>query len=165
MRPIKTFDGTSKFNPQPKPSPVSKPKYNLRAETAKKKPKSAIGVLIGILDALFSVFIRSSAANKHGYAKCVTCPKWLPWRQMDCGHCYSRKSFAIRWEEINCGPQCKECNQMNGGEHEKFKAYINGKYGPATTGMLYALTQMPFKLDRNLLNEKINHYKRLMTKK
>lgn len=164
-REIKIFDGTSPMRSDPKPEKVLKPKYNLKTETAKKKTKSFVGTQIKILDALFSVYVRSSGADKNGYVKCVTCPKKLPWKQMDCGHCYSRKSYAIRWDLKNCGPQCKECNQVNDGEHEKFKEYINKKYGPETTGMLWTITQMPYKLNREFLEKKIAEYKLLTQKK
>lgn len=72
------------------------------------------------LDAVFSEYIRLSHADEYGIVKCVTCGKYDHWKRMDCGHFIPRTHLATRFNEVNCAPQCPECNQWKGGMLEKY---------------------------------------------
>jgi len=76
--------------------------------------------LIEDADTIFSRFIRLKYANERGMVKCFTCPTIAHWSMVDCGHYVSRSHMYLRWDERNCRPQCKICNQSKYGEHAKF---------------------------------------------
>ena len=81
------------------------------------------------VDKKFSIHIRSGAADKDGFAVCITCGRKIRWQLMDCGHYEGRSNNATRYDEKNCAPQCKKCNIWNYGEKPKFALYLIKKYG------------------------------------
>ena len=85
--------------------------------------------LIAELDRVFSIYTRLRYADKNGIVKCVTCGQPDHWKFMDCGHFVSRHNQSTRWDEINCQPQCKICNQAKGGKPKEFEDYLVEKYG------------------------------------
>ena len=54
---------------------------------------------------------RVSAADEHGYCKCVSCGSFQHYKEMDGGH-FIPKGTSSRWalEIENLAPQCKGCN-------------------------------------------------------
>lgn len=83
-------------------------------------------------DDLFSEFIRRRDANEWGFVKCCTCPQLDHWKEMDCGHFMSRINKSTRWEELNCGPQCRICNRIKDGMDLVFAGYLNWRHGTGT---------------------------------
>jgi len=51
------------------------------------------------------------------------------WSRLDNGHFIGREWLSDRWNEKNCRPQCKACNNWGQGEGAKFKKYLIGEYG------------------------------------
>lgn len=95
--------------------------------TAKPKRKT----LITKLDRAFSIYIRASAANRKGQAKCFTCDRRTHWRQLQCGHFMSRQYYAMRWDELNAYAQCRACNLRSGEQYTMGKR-INCLHGEGT---------------------------------
>jgi hypothetical protein len=69
----------------------------------------------------FSIYIRKRDRISGDYARCITCPKILHWKQMHAGHCVTRQCTPIKYHELNNHAQCDTCNITN---HGMFKAYI-----------------------------------------
>ena len=97
--------------------------------------KKTIKQLKAKLDKLFSLWIRQKDAIG-GYTKCITCSKIQRWQDQDCGHFQSRRYLATRWEEMNCAPQCKDCNLFNQGKQDEFGRKIAEKYGQSMLEIL-----------------------------
>ena len=81
------------------------------------------------LDVVFSQYVRMSNADSTGHATCVTCGKREPWKDMDCGHYISRQNLSTRYEEKNCGPQCRHDNRFLEGKKDEFALFLIKKYG------------------------------------
>ena len=102
--------------------------------------------MIKKLDKIFSEYIRMRYADANGIVRCVTCGKPDHWKFMDCGHFIPRGNHSVRWDEINCAPQCKICNQLEGGRTEKFQDYLIEQYGAEAVEMLIGRGHSPLKL-------------------
>ena len=81
-------------------------------------------------DAVFSRYIRSSAADVYGEAHCVTCGAKKRWQDLQCGHYEKRSVNSLRYDERNCHPQCAGCNVFKGGNYPRYAQYMLQKYGP-----------------------------------
>jgi len=83
-------------------------------------------------DRLFSLLVRQSYADTHtGAIWCCICGSPTTWRYLDNGHFQGRGYFFTRWNFQNCGPVCKNCNNV-GDEAAKAKL---GKWLDATHGV------------------------------
>jgi hypothetical protein len=122
--------------------------------------KAQLKEIVKELDKVFALYVKQRDADEHGIASCATCGKREHWEDMDCGHCEERGNLSIRWDERNVAAQCRyPCNRGDGkGEKEKFKAYIERRYGQGTCEELKALTRKPFKLERLTLLNLIKKY-------
>ena len=80
-------------------------------------------------DKYFSMYIRLRDADENGCAKCCTCGTYKPVKEMDCGHWQKRQHMATRFDERNCGAQCKKCNAFEQGRDVEFAEFIDKKYG------------------------------------
>ena len=63
----------------------------------------------------FSIYIRLKYANKKGMAKCYTCGKTLPIKDLQAGHAIMGRSNAVLFNEEVIRPQCQRCNVWLGG--------------------------------------------------
>src|SRR3990167_553669 len=111
------------------------------------------------LDKYFSEYIRLRD-SKDGICRCVTCGKLFFWKNGDCGHFISRKYLSLRWDEKNCGAQCKSCNLFNQGEQYKFVKAINTRWGDGTVAMLELKKHNLFKAGAFELNFLAGEYKK-----
>lgn len=84
------------------------------------------------LDAIVSKVIRIAASNHNGMVQCVTCGLWFHWMIIQCGHFIKRAHVATRYDPMNLGPQCEDCNCFKNGEDKKFLEYIDRIYGSGT---------------------------------
>jgi len=119
--------------------------------------------LIAELDRVFSLYIRQRYADENGIVKCVTCGQRDHWKNMDCGHFISRKNHSVRWDEMNCQVQCKQCNQMLGGMPYEFEDYLVEKYGRDEVECLKARGHSTMKLMEWELESMITVYKNRIT--
>lgn len=114
------------------------------------------------LDTVFSRFIRLRDADEGGTTECVTCQKLFFWKELDCGHFVKRQHRATRWDERNTAPQCTRCNHFMGGRQDDFAVYIMRKYGSIAFTELMELKYKTVKHSRAELEEKIEHYGKLV---
>lgn len=82
-----------------------------KAGMAKKKRPCSVRTLIVKLDKVFSLYIRLRDSRAFGYRgfKCISCGQIKPFAKADCGHYYSRKNMATRFDEDNCHSECSQC--------------------------------------------------------
>lgn len=75
------------------------------------KAKSDNARLIAKLDRIFSLYIRlrDSAPFRHQAFRCISCGQVKPFEQADCGHFFSRRHMATRFDEDNCWCECRHC--------------------------------------------------------
>ena len=94
-------------------------------------------IKISNADKWFSIFIRlRDIVQPSGLCRCITCGKFVYWKDMDCGHFVSRARPATRFTESNCHAQCTHCNRfLHGNEFEYGKA-IDSLYGIGTAQKL-----------------------------
>ena len=91
-----------------------------------RKPTNNIKKLKSEVWDLFSEYVRRSEANEQGFVQCVTCKKWLPWKEAQAGHYIHGTLFSI--PEI-VHSQCPQCNGFLHGNLINYKEYMLEKYG------------------------------------
>lgn len=125
----------------------------------KTSPHKSLAVLISELDEVYSLYIRLRDTDSFGYGKCITCGGRLHYRDGDCGHGIVRMFIATRFDERNCGLQCRSCNRYEGGETKAFAAAIDQKHGQGTWEYLQSLSKTTVKLTRPEVEEMVNYYR------
>lgn len=80
------------------------PLFEKTGVKVKRKPN-----LIAKLDRIFSKYIRLRDVMPNGYFMCISCGQIKHYEQADCGHFFSRKHMATRFDEDNCSAECKYC--------------------------------------------------------
>lgn len=110
------------------------------------------------LDNVFSKYVRLKEADEFGNVKCCTCPTIEHWKEMDCGHFMPRGNFSVRWNEFNCHPQCKICNQINNGEPIKYEKFINNTYGANAADIMRQQARKVRKFTQGEIDELIKYY-------
>ena len=97
-------------------------KNSIKRKAVKIRHKSDKTKLIEEADRWFSRRIRLEASDNFGIGACIDCGAPVPIKDADCGHFYSRRHFATRWENDNCFLQKKRCN-MDMGRPEVNEGY------------------------------------------
>jgi len=64
----------------------------------------------GLLDRLFSIYIRLRDTDENGQGYCITCGERFGYRQLSCGHFVKRRHDILRWDTKNAYAQCFPCN-------------------------------------------------------
>ena len=111
---------------------------------------------ISLADSWFSKFIRLRDADYSGYIYCITCNRRVFWKDSDCGHCVKRQHQMTRFNEKNCGAQCKSCNYFEQGKTVEHENYIINIYGQQVFDLLKSDEKKSCKrskLDLKLLSE------------
>lgn len=90
-------------------------------------------------DKWFSLYIRAKGNNI-----CFTCGTRDA--VMQCGHLFSRVSFATRWNEKNAECQCAGCNMYHEHNPHRFTIAYIGKYGLDQYELMNILHSKPFKI-------------------
>ena len=111
------------------------------------------------LDRVFSEYIRLSAADDNGYVKCVTCGSYHHWKEVHCGHFIPRARKAIRYDEMNCHPQCVRCNTFRHGEPDIYRQKLVQMYGTLAVEGLENLARMGGSYDAYSLQILLDSYK------
>jgi hypothetical protein len=89
----------------------------------KKEVKKVAGLpdLIDDADAVFSRFIRRSAADEQGFIYCYICGKSVRWQEAEAMHYIKRgASLYLRHDKRNVYAGCTECNQHKDGNYVAF---------------------------------------------
>lgn len=84
--------------------------------------------LIRQIDRTFSLFVRWSAADGEGMARCFTCKRRAYWSTLECGHFQSRQFLHGRWMLDNVAVQCRQCNRRS-GEQYRFARQLDATRG------------------------------------
>lgn len=129
----------------------------MKPKTKTKVKKPTRTQLIKSLDKVFSIFIR-----QRDKGVCFTCGKKDDPKYMQNGHYVSRGKFATRWDERNCHCQCVRCNIFLGGNYPIYSEKLIKKYGYEVIRELNRLGQTIAKHTTKDLEEKIEHYKKLI---
>lgn len=101
----------------------------MKEKTIKKPKKKTDAQLKKILDGIFSQYIRLRYADDKGNVICSTCPTVCHWKEMQNGHYESRQYLSLRFEILNCHPQCMPCNVFKHGNYPEYTRFLIRKYG------------------------------------
>lgn len=97
-----------------------------------------------LVDDLFSVMVRYSAADRDGMVSCVTCEASMEWDVSVAGHFVKREFKAVRWNMTNVHPQCYRCNGQHGrGMEWEHGLYIDRTYGNGRALEIKMETKLP----------------------
>jgi len=122
------------------------------------KGSSERSQLIGWADKYFSLYIRqrdSDGSDNH----CYTCGRKFPIDELQCGHFMSRRFLKTRWDEINCHPQCNECNVDKHGNLIVYEVLLRRDYGDLEIDKLKQFARSGKKVSQADIREVIDLYK------
>lgn len=121
------------------------------------KPES-LGRLIQRAVTVFHKWIRERDSSD-GMFECISCWKYLPVDQMQCGHFLpAGNNGVIRFNEHCCNGQCVECNCFKDGNQENYRVGLISKIGLENVEALEAMAKRPHKWDRAELERIIVEY-------
>lgn len=112
--------------------PVHEPPDEPHGMIKKKKPKKKDfkrSTYVDTLDSVFSHYIRQKYADVNGMVKCYTCDVVAHWRDMQCGHYFSRKNLSTRWDVDGCRIQCRNCNVFQHGNYPVYGVRLATEIG------------------------------------
>lgn len=140
------------------------------AGTGKRKlDEKSESELIQVLDTWFSRYIRLRDTMPNGFCRCISCGKIKHIEDIDCGHYFSRRHLATRFDERNANGECKYCNRFDSEHLEGYRGNLINKIGENEFMKLKILSKSSKHFLRPELIEMINHYKnetkRLSTEK
>lgn len=85
--------------------------------------------LVDKLDRLFSRYIRLRDVMPNGYFRCISCGQIKPYEQSDCGHYFSRRNMATRFDEDNAHAECRNCNRFKADHLHNYNLNLIDKIG------------------------------------
>src|SRR3990167_3964564 len=95
---------------------------------------------------------------------CVTCGAIKPWKELQCGHYYSRNKLGTRFHEDNCHIQCIACNIFKKGNYTAYAAFMYNKFGVQKMEYLESLSRKMIKLTVSDYQTLISGWKQMMGK-
>jgi len=143
---------TGELNPTKDPKVIEK----IRLTVAKRPKKKS--TCFKKADSIFSLYIRNKH-SKEGMNQCITCQKWFPISELDCGHYISRQHHSLRYSEQNVAPQCRSCNRFHEGRKDEFALYLIKKYGTGILEELHKQKNVIKQFTCQELTDLIEHYK------
>lgn len=108
---------------------------------------------------VFSEFIRRRDSDSEGLGKCFTCPRYIHFKNGDCGHGIGRQHKATKYSEKNNHLQCKHCNGFEGGKREVYKEEMNKRYGEHTWELMEIASKKSFKWTQFEIDQLEIYYK------
>ncbi len=130
----------------------------IEAESEKMIQKENLSDLIAQADRIVSRYVRLKAASRDGICKCYTCDKEQHWSMCDAGHYLKRGHLFLRFDvERNLRVQCKECNQVKGGNMAEFSRRLE-KENPGLTDFLKEEAALVYKPTREEIRAIISEY-------
>lgn len=129
--------------------------FNTKME--KEVESEGFGDLIKDADALFSKWVRMSAADKNGIATCYTCGDQKRWQEQQCGHYISRSNLYLRWDLRNARVQCEICNCHKHGNMLAFGKRLELEF-PNITEILYEESKLVYKPTREEVRQIISEF-------
>ena len=115
-------------------------------------------------DRQFSRFIRLRDAIPGGAFKCISCGKLKRIEQADCGHFYSRKHMATRFDELNAHAECRACNRFSADHLIKYQENLIRLIGEEEFGRLNIRAKGIKQWSETDLKELAKYYKALADK-
>lgn len=140
---------------------TKKKKTEKKSSGEKKKKKSPDKMtLVRKLDKIFSMYIRLRDSKPYGgkYFKCISCGQIKAFDQMDCGHYFSRKHMATRFNEDNCHGECRGCNRFSADHLHGYQTHLIEKIGRQRFNHLIVLHNTTKKFTEFELQEMIKYY-------
>lgn len=138
-------------------------KQNVRKEKGKKRSTMS---LITKLDRVFSLYIRLRDSRQFAYKgfRCISCGQVKPFAKADCGHYYSRKNMATRFDEDNCNSECSFCNRFDASHLIGYRENLIKKIGQQRFDLLRVKSNQTKKWSAFELEELIKYYTALVAK-
>jgi len=126
-----------------------------RPKTKKEGSEKSLKELKQLLDIVFAKWVRGQDTH------CFTCGSEGDGNinPIQCGHYIARSNEATRWHKDNARPQCKFCNEYNGGERELFRLYLCAFIGEKRVEELERLSKTSVKWTREEILGMIEKYK------
>jgi len=81
--------------------------------------------LVAELDAVFSRFVRLSAADANGNCSCYICDSVNRWEDCDAMHFVPRANMLLRFDTRNVKCGCRTCNQYLDGNLVLYSKRLN----------------------------------------
>jgi hypothetical protein len=129
-----------------------------KKKTKSKKPTRT--KLKNKLDAVFSLYIRRSSADKMGDIVCVCCNRKYQWKDAQNMHYISRGHMSTRWDELNCFAGCYGCNVAKNGNYPAYTEFLLKVYGVKGLESLIKKKYVIKKFTLDELREKIEYYEK-----
>ena len=119
-----------------------------------------------ILDREFSIYIRKRDSEEFGgdYFRCISCGKIKSFAQADCGHYFSRRHMATRYDEDNCHAECKYCNRFDAEHLENYRRNLIKKIGQKRFDLLSIRKQTKRTITDEEFKILIKHFRKLNKK-
>lgn len=136
-----------------------KMKSVLKQEEKEMVKDEDIATLVSDLDIVFSRFIRLKDADLYGKVKCISCDKSGNWKELDCGHFVPRAHMYTRFSELNCHPQCIDCNRHKRGNIRTYAKALE-LIRPGSVEILQEHAHIVYKYSREELKSMIADYTR-----
>lgn len=120
--------------------------------------KENLSELIDKADDVFSQYIRLKYTDDLGYCSCYTCGATKQWTLLQNGHYMKRGHLYSRWDERNCRPQDRECNEQKGGNLGEFTKRLEAER-PGITDILKEESMIAYKPTREEISQVIVEYR------
>lgn len=111
---------------------------------------------------MFSLFIRQSSADEHGWVKCYTCDKTGPWRDFQAGHFVGGRHNAVLFNEECVRIQCVACNIFLRGNYQTYTVRMIDEVGRDKVDELLNLKYSIKKLNYSDIEEIYENYKTIL---
>lgn len=82
---------------------------------------------------------------------------------MQNGHYIKRGNHAVRWDEDNCRPQCRDCNEGHNGRFDIFEEELKEELGDKGFEMLLWRSRQPYP-GNDVIQEKLTYYTKAVEK-
>ena len=93
----------------------------------------------------FSLWVRLSAADYHGFVRCITCGCVKHYKEMQSGHFIPGRLNAVLFSEEGVHPQCYQCNVGKNGNWPSYYEWMKGMYGLEVIDQLIYEARQPKK--------------------
>ena len=110
------------------------------------------------LDRVFALYVRLRDVMPNGYGKCISCGRIKHFKDLDCGHFYSRVHRSVRWDEDNAHAECSYCNRMSADHLIAYQTNLIRKIGMGRFEVLGARAHQTKKWSDFELEALIKHY-------
>lgn len=137
------------------PLSLQKPSERLRTRHSDKTERAR---LTKKADIAFSLHIRQRGSDGT-WNWCYTCGVKLLWQELQCGHFMGRRYINTRWDEVNCNPQCNDCNVVKSGNLVIYEKKLRAQHGDEAINELKQRARSGNKVLRAEIQEVIDNYR------